>query len=722
MENKQTELNNAKIFRLGSWIVEPASGTLRQEDEIVHLAPKVMDLLLLLVSRQGEVVTKDELISSVWPDTFVAETALTRSISELRHSLNDSTGTPVYIETIPKRGYRFLIPAEEFVTPRNFKAWTIPVSVVAVLLLVSAVVLFLIGNPWGGDTSSGSPQRVRNLVVLPFTGIASEQDSDVMTIGAAEIIIEYLSRIDSLNVASGTSLTHFEHNTKDLREIAQHLGVPYLMEGSFRHTDLGTGILVRLSDTRTREVLWSGEFNLRDDNIEFVAAEISREVASFMGVELDAAEVAASAGRPSDNFEALQYRLMADYFRNKVPDSLEMAVEYYQMAIEKRPSYAPAFAGLAITYMGLDSWGENQVWAMKAQEALSRAMALNPEIPESHIANGVYLRIYRKDFLAAELALKEAIRLDPFHSNARREYGLLLMRDLGRPDEALFQLTEATRLDPLLERNYIHLFELYCIRGEYLKAVEIARRQHELNPVNPLAYRNIAQAYLLLGDRDEAIKWAKRCIHLYEFSSKSLYFERGFQLLASLYLDQGEFDMAADVGDQLNVLSPGDETVLTIRGFSALYRRDFEKAAGFFRDFLELKPTDIVWPTGIRISTYLAYALQALGDREGAAQALNQSTQVNRESNASAYEPNIWPPFIFQDQLAVHALRGERDEALKYLDDLIENGWKAYALIEKNPVFEELLMDPALQTMCEPVRILVDEMRLQDEVQRMSLR
>ncbi len=181
-------------------------------------------------------------------------------------------------------------------------------------------------------------------------------------------------------------------------------------------------------------------------------------------LELTSSEIMDVTDRPSDSFEALQYRLIADHFRNKIPDSLDKAVEYYEKSIQKLPSYAPAYAGLAITYMGLGAWGEDEAWASKAQEAVSKALALDNSIPESHIANGVFLRVYRKDFLASELALKEAIRLDPLHSNARREYGLLLMRDLGRPDEALFQLSEASRLDPLLERNYIHLVELLYYR------------------------------------------------------------------------------------------------------------------------------------------------------------------------------------------------------------------------------------------------------------------
>jgi len=250
------EIDRLKVFKLGDWVVEPSSGTLRKGEELVHLAPKVMDLLLVLVRNQGEVVTKEELISTIWPDTFVAETALTRSISELRHSLADSTGSPSYIETIPKRGYRFLVEAEEFRKPRRIRNWKIPAVAVTAMIVLAIAVLSYLYFPEKAEESSMAAPGSQNLVVLPFTSTGLNPESIELTIGVTEIIIEYLSRYESLNVASGTSLTHFEHNTKDLREIASHLGVPHLLEGSYQSTDGGTVLSLRLTDTRTRNLLW----------------------------------------------------------------------------------------------------------------------------------------------------------------------------------------------------------------------------------------------------------------------------------------------------------------------------------------------------------------------------------------------------------------------------------------------------------------------------------
>jgi DNA-binding winged helix-turn-helix (wHTH) protein/TolB-like protein len=719
LNNKHQEVEIDKVFRLGPWIVEPASGTLRRNDEVVHLAPKVMDLLLILVRNQGEVVTKEQLMSSVWPDTFVAETALTRSVSELRHSLADSSGSPVFIETIPKRGYRLLIEAEEIIDSKSTKPWIIPVSI-GISVFLFCVAIFLFFGYLLNDRNSNHGE-VHSLVILPFDNTGMKPESAVMTLGVVEIISESLSRIDSLDVASGTSLTHFENSTRDLKDLARRMGFRNLLEGSFKQTGEGISVLVRLSDTESREVLWSEEFPLNKENTGEVAASITLSVAGALNV-MDHMEAEGDSRDITADYEALQYRLMADHFRNKIPDALEQAVEYYQKSIQEKPSYAPAYAGLAIAYMGLGAWGEDTSWAPKAQEAVSRALALDETIPESHIANGVFLRVYRKDFLASERALKEAIRIDPYHSNARREYGLLLMRELGRPDEALFQLSEASRLDPLMERNYIHLFELYCIKGDYEMAMSTAQRQHGLNPVNPLAHRNIAEAYFLLGDNDEAIEWAVRSVDLYDYSRKGWLYARVFQLLTLLHLIDGSLEKAEQVSRRLDDLAPDSSESLASLGIVALYNREYNLASGYFKRALELKPDGSVWPTGIRASTYLAYTLKQMGDSQGFRQALSQSDQLRSESNASEYEKNIWPPFTFQDELAGYVLRGEIDEAIKYLDGLVETGWKACVLVETNPLFEEALQNPEFRRLCDSVKPGLESMRLRIETENLSLR
>ncbi len=718
LENTQQSIEKKEVFRLGSWLVEPASGSLSRDDEVIHLAPKVMELLLFLVSNQGEVVSKEQLMSAVWPDTFVAETALTRSISELRHSLDDNSSHPVYIETIPKRGYRLLAKVEEYQETKK-KSWVFPVLIGTALVVVAGLLLVFVGNLWDKRTAS---EPIQSLVVLPFESVGTGSESDVLTLGFVEIIIESLSRIDALEVASGTSLTHFEHNSKDLKAIAGRMGFSKLLEGSFQMNPTGITVAIHLLDTQANSVLWSEDFSLNSENMREIANEITLKVAAALHLEVDSSKGLETEERSSDSFEALQYRLTADHFRNKLPDSLDKAIEYYQKSIELKPSYSSAYAGLAIAYMGLGSWGEDESWAPKAQEAVSRALALDKNDPESQIANGIFLRLYRKDFLASELAFKEAIRLAPYHANARREYGLLLMRDLGRPDEALFQLLEATRLDPLLERNYVHLFELYCIRSEYDKAMVTARRQYELNRVNPHANRNIALAYWLLENSSEAIKWASRAVDLYSFSVRDLFFMRSYQLLISLYLSEGDFDQAEEILERLEKHDPGNDTFWEEKGLVALYRHEYGVAVSYFSKALESDPDSVIWPMGIRLTTYLGFALQRTGDHDGAESALIQSDKLRTEGNSVAYERNIWPAMIFQDELAVYLLRGEETNAVKYLDGLIEHGWKACVLVESDPLLRDTFKNTDLKDLCDSVKPELEAMRLKLEMEGLSLR
>jgi len=233
LENSQHSIDKVEIFRLGSWLVEPASGTLRRKDEVVHLAPKVMELLMTLASNQGHVVSKDQLMTAIWPDTFVAETALTRSISELRHSLDDHSGDPIYIETIPKKGYRLLAPVEEY-RESGTKSWRAPwllwtAAIVACVLLLISGGHLLVGLLWEDE----APSAGQLLVVLPFDKVETDHNSDILTVGVVENIIESLSGINGLNVVSGTSVIPFENNPEGFENFAKRLGNPKVLEGSF---------------------------------------------------------------------------------------------------------------------------------------------------------------------------------------------------------------------------------------------------------------------------------------------------------------------------------------------------------------------------------------------------------------------------------------------------------------------------------------------------------
>lgn len=719
LENTRHSIDKVEVFRLGSWLVEPASGTLRRKDEVVHLAPKVMELLLTLARNQGHVVSKDQLMTAIWPDTFVAETALTRSISELRHSLDDHSGDPIYIETIPKKGYRLLAPVEEYREPGT-KSWRTPWFLWTVAILTCGLLLItagylLIGHLWMDET----PAAGRLLVVMPFNKVETDNNSDILTVGVGENIIESLSRIDGLDVVSGTSIVPFENNPEGFGNFAERLGNPMVLEGSFQQASEDISLSLQLSDTIDHELSWSGVYSLSIENLADVATEITLQIAAAMNVELSPAEVLEITQGESEDIEAHQYCLMGDYFRKtEIPEFFERAAGYYKQAIQMDSSNARAYAGLACTYMGLGRWGEGgDEWALKSQLAVSKALALDNQIPESHIANGVLQRTFKEDFLASELAFREAIRLGPDHSNARREYGLLLMRDLRKSNEALFQLQEAVRIDPLLDRNYYHLFEIYYTRGDYLRAMENARKEFDLDPMNPRANRNIGLAYLLLGENTLALKWAKKSVDLLAFSPKTYRLGRNFQLLTLLYLYEGRFDEASAISLRLQSLDPGSFDSLATSGVVALYSKNYTEAESCFSDALKLEPTGYVWSTGLRLSTFLGYVLRYMDDHAGSQRALELSARLNRENNIADYDENIWPPLMFQDVLAVLSIRGDIDEMAKTLVTAVENGWNAYTLIERNPLFVDALKGQEFQQKLGTVKLRVDTMRQQAEMQ-----
>lgn len=715
MKRKLNFFDGDKAFWLGSCMVEPSSGTLRRNDEIVHLTPKVMELLLILVSHQGEVVSKEKLLTSVWPNTFVTESSLTRSISELRRSLNDCSSTSVYIETIPKKGYRLLGPGVEY-NKSEKRSWLIP-ALGGVMVLFVGLLLFLLFSNSSKEETSLTASEI--LVVFPFERIGIESDSVSLTIGVVEDIVKSLSRINGLKVVSGTSLVYFEGTPEDLEKIADRLGIHTHMGGTFQQNEGYITISVRLSDASDQKILWKEGYSLNDWNEAEIVTEITQQVAALFNLHLKPSEVVELKRSLSDDFEARKYFLMADYLRKTgALDFREKAVNYAEIAIQRNPSSAQAYSVLAETYLAIGGWGQNEKWSLKAQNAVSKALSLDDQIPESHLANGILLRVYRKNFIAAEWAFREAIRLDPRNSMARREYGLLLMRNLGRLDEALHQLQEACRLDPLLKRSYSLLSELYYKRGEYGSALEAAKQEFEFHPSISFANRDLALAYMFLGENSLAIKWAEKSVLLLDFNPKSNQWKRNYKLLVLLYLHEDRFDEAEETSHLLNSISPGTIASLETAGLVALYKHEYREAESCFRQAYDLEPAGIVWPVGIRLSTFLGYILRYTGDQAGSEELLELSTLLNSEDTVVAYEKNFWPPLVFQDMLAGYSIRGEIDEGIRHLDAAVENGWNAYTIIEKNPLFENILKDQGLQEIFRTVKLRVNAMRELAEKQK----
>jgi tetratricopeptide (TPR) repeat protein len=268
---------------------------------------------------------------------------------------------------------------------------------------------------------------------------------------------------------------------------------------------------------------------------------------------------------------------------------------------------------------------------------------------------------FHRDYAGAEAAFKEALRLAPRHPDARREYGLLLLRELGRLDEALAQLEYAANLDPLSPRIISNLSELYRARGEFDKAMEVARKQLELNLKDPRGNRNMALAYFLLGDNDKALQWAKKSAEVQEEH------------------DRGRTSPQARA----------------TAGVVALWKGDYREAAARLESAVQLDPSGYLWPSSIRLSSALGYALLKAGDHAGAEKALALSDRLNQAEEVHEGARIVAPDRLL-DITAVHAIRGETDEACKWFRRMVDSGYRSFVFIKRDPWFEGLRRNPEM--------------------------
>lgn len=691
-------------FLLGEWTVEPEAGTLRRGDQVVHLEPKVMELLVYLAERSGRVVPKQELFDALWPDTFVAETALSRCVSQLRHALRDDTRHPRFIETVPKKGYRVVAPqpATPSARVRERFGWRWAAAVGSLALGSLALLVYL-----SRDSAISAPED-HSLAVLPLANAGTTPELDYLSVGLTQDIVAELSQFSGLRVVSRARTDNLEV-TGDRRRLAEVLGVSFILEGSYQQRGELLHIVMTLADPGQQKPRWHQEYNLALENTLQAPRDIARNVAAALGI----APTAFPVRDPDDGKhdpEAYRLVLLARYFRSmETTEALGKAVAYYRKAIAHEPGYAQAHAGLAESCLLLGSWETEDEWAGKAQQAAAKALALNPRIPESHIANGMILRRYHRDFAGAEAAFREALRIDPRNADARREYGLLLLRDLERLDEALVQLEAAASLDPLSKRINSNLAELYRARGDYDKALEIAKHQFELNPLDPRGNRNIALAYFLLGDLERALPWALASVEMQDKSDRGRHFERGMQLLTLIQLYSGRLKDAQETSRRVRALTPTSPQGMATAGLVALWTGDLQEAASRLEAATQADPTAYLWPGGIHVSTVLGHVLAELGDAAGSERALALSARLNGIEAAEAGSISMTPDRML-DVAALYALRRDRRAACRWLKQALDSGCRSFVFVRNDPWFVSLRDTPEFREFCSKAKSEIDAM------------
>ena len=541
----QEDLHLGVRLRFGVFELDLRAGELRKHGLRVRLQEQPFQVLATLMEHPGEVVTREELQKRLWPaDTFVDfDHGLNKAISKIREALSDSAESPRFVETVARRGYRFLaevkvadtapIHSPEPATqphpspearerpelagkpamPNHLLsslAWKI--SVFVVLLLVASLAA------WKLHSGNRPSLVIRSLAVLPLESLSSDASQDYFADGMTDELISDLGQISALRVISRTSVMAYKHARKPLPQIARELSVDAVVEGTVLRSGDQVRITAQLIEASTDKHLWSQSYQGELRDTLALQSKVARAIADQIRINLNPREQAALKNVKVVNPQAYESFLKGRYFWNKrTADGLKVALAYFNQAIDEDPKYAQAYSGLADTYSLLGDW---QYAVMTPKEALPKAKAaaikaleLNSTLGEAHNSLAFCLDGFDWDFDSAGKEFRRAIELNPGYATAHHWYAWHLSL-LGRYDEAIAEMRKAENLDPLSLIINADLAELLVLAHSYDESIRQSRKTIEMDPNFALAHNQLAQAYLQKHMNDEAVAELQKATQL----------------------------------------------------------------------------------------------------------------------------------------------------------------------------------------------------------------
>ena len=488
----------AVIYRFGRFEMNVKEGILRSNGEIVPLTPKIFEMLLLLVRKNGQMVGKDEIMQNVWADSFVEETNLTSNISRLRKILHE--GGEEFIETFPKRGYCFRAEVEEVGNE---------IEIVRTRRITAKVRQIVEEDD---STALSKSNKTKSLAVLPFLTLGLKADDEYLGLGLADALITQLSRTGKIIVRPTSAVRCYAETSRDSMSVGRDLGVDTVLEGSVQKTLEQLRLTVRMVDTETEMPLWAEKFDFKLTDIFDLQDEISSRIVGALPLQLSDNEQRKLTARWTESAEIYGLYLKARFFLPRIdPEGLRKAISYFRETIALAPEAAPAYAGLAEACIVGSYFFSPQEMLRQAQQAAAKAVELDSESFEAHVSLGVVKYLYNWDWQDAEREFKSAVRLNPNYASAYGWYGLFLMQ-MRRFEEAFAMFEQGLKLDPLSSslNAYLGLACLYACEAD--RAVEQCRKTLELDSNFLPALGFLGMAYLEKGDFAASIAtFEKQC-------------------------------------------------------------------------------------------------------------------------------------------------------------------------------------------------------------------
>jgi TolB-like protein/tetratricopeptide (TPR) repeat protein len=477
-------------YSFEGFLLDAAEQALLREGAPVPLTPKAFLTLLALVRRAGHVVEKERLLDEVWPDTSVEEGNLTVTVFMLRKALGEQKGGQKFIQTVPRRGYRFVPAVREVENGHGARA--------------------AVPRPPPRDEAV-------SLAVLPLLNEGRDPSAEYLSDGITESIINSLSRLPRLHVLARSTVFRYKGQDVDPRAVGREMNVRAVLTG--RLIQFGDSLIVRtaLADAASGRQLWGEEYKRRPDDILGLQEEISRKISESLRVKLSGEEEDRLAKRPTTSTEAYQTYLKGRYHWNKrTQEGIERGIEYFKEAIRLDPGYALAYAGIADSYalLGAVEYAAlPPAEAMRlAREATLRALEIDDTLAEAH-ASLAYVRIFDWDWSEAEREYRRSIELNPSYATAHHWYAHYLTA-VGRQTEAIVEITRARELDPLSLPINAGMGWHYYLTRQYDEAIREYRKTLELDENFYMAHFLLGMAYEQVSKYGEALASYDRAIKL----------------------------------------------------------------------------------------------------------------------------------------------------------------------------------------------------------------
>lgn len=561
MSNKIKHLYEFEGFRL-----DAEQPSLWQKDELVSVPPKALEVLILLVERSGEIVSREELLEKVWHETFVEEANINYTISLLRKSFGKNN----FIQTVPKRGYRFIAEvtkieeksaeeiseteevlsrknkeSEQFLIPSTQKKWRWVLAVVVVLsIMFLTSFAFYSWNKNDAQNVSVTTRNIKTLAVLPFKNLTDDESGNSIALGLTDSLISRLGGLKRWTMRPLSAVEKFTKSQKDALAFGKELKCDAVLVGTFQTVEKRLRVNVRLLDVRDGAQIWTANFDETESDIFLVQNNLARQVASSLIEQLTVSDEKILGKEYTENEEAYRAYLRGRMlFERPKGDSFQRILDEYQKAISLDPTFALAYSALADLFVrrgNLLSGAEGEKAYKKARIYAQKALQLDGDLAQANTSMGRVKRIADWDWNGAEIYLKRAIELNPNDANAHLLYGhLYIFR--GDYDSALRMLERAVEIDPITPVSITLLFRVFEARGDFDQGLRRSEAYFQFD--KEIAIARVAYARFLFHKREY-----EKVIEIVEESLKkpNNFDNLWFTLLSASYRHLGQIEKAED--------------------------------------------------------------------------------------------------------------------------------------------------------------------------------